>query len=498
MPTLSKTRFIEGLQCVKRLYLSTYRKDLAQYGEDDLASFDAGIKIGDLATRLFPGGVRVDVDQSQLGLGLEKTRDILSDDSVPAIFEAVLENGGVLVRADILERVSGKEWKIVEVKASTGVKDQHYPDAAIQVHVARGAGLAVRSADLMHINNRYVYDGRNLDLSSLFARSSVTDEVESWQERLPAMLAGQFDVLAGPEPAVEPGSQCSSPYGCPFWNHCTEGKPRRWIYYLPRLGEELQADLRSRGVESIEAIPDDVPLTDLQRRARDCVRSGDPYVAPALKREIGIERYPVHYLDFETINPAIPRFAGTRPYQQVPFQWSVLTVRAKGGTAEEHAYLHQDSQDPRRGLAEKLLEALREPGPVYVYNRGFEAGVLRGLADHLPDLAPGLLDIEARLVDLLPPIRSPYYHADLDGSFSLKAVVPTLLPEMSYAGLDVGDGLQAGIAYLKMITPDCPPDERDRLRRALLTYCGRDTMALRMVHEKLLAVCDTRMRATSF
>ncbi len=485
MPTLSKTRFIEGLQCAKRLYLSTYHPELGEYTEAALSAFDEGKEVGLLATRLFTGGVRVEAEERDLGPALEQTAAFLADAATPAIFEATLSHAQVLVRVDILERISPEAWRIVEVKASTSVKDPHLPDTAIQYYVARGAGLAVESVQLMHLNSRYVYDGCRLDLAQLFTREDVTLRAQEWQGRLPQILSEQLVLLEGGTPEVEPGPHCTIPYACSFWNHCTAAKPKDWIYYLPRRNDCF-ASLTERGVETIGRIPEEIPLNKIQRRAKEAVRSGGPFLDPAIREEIRIDRYPVYYLDFETMDPAIPLYAGTRPYQPIPFQWSVQVVREAGVESEEQAYLHDEATDPREPLAARLLEVLRDPGPICVYNKAFEAEVLRQLAEYLPDLAQGLLALAERLVDLLPPIRRHYYHPDQRGSFSLKAVAPTLAPEISYADLVIREGSQAGPAFQRMIDPACPPQERARLRRALLIYCRRDTLALYKIHQRLL------------
>lgn len=488
MPTLSKTRFIEGLQCAKRLYLSTYHPDLGEHTEAALSAFDEGKEVGLLATRLFAGGVRVEAEERDLGLALEQTAAFLADAAIPAVFEATLAHAQVLVRVDILERLSWETWRIVEVKASTSVKDPHLPDTAIQYYVARGAGLNVDSVQLLHLNNRYVYDGCRLDLAQLFAREDVTYKVREWQDRLPRLLSGQLALLEGGTPEVEPGPHCTTPYACPFWSHCTAAKPKDWIYYLPRRNDCF-AVLTTRGVETIGRIPEEIPLNNIQRRAKEAVRSGVPFLDPAIREEIRSDRYPVYYLDFETMDPAIPLYAGTRPYQPIPFQWSVQIVKGERAEPQEQAYLHGAATDPRRELAIKLLEVLCDPGPIYVYNKAFEAEVLRQLAEHLPEHAGDLLAMVNRLVDLLPPIRRHYYHPDQRGSFSLKAVAPTLAPGLSYADLEIQEGSQAGPAFQQTIDPACPSEERGRLRRALLTYCRRDTLALVRIHRRVLELC---------
>jgi hypothetical protein len=294
--------------------------------------------------------------------------------------------------------------------------------------------------------------------------------------------------LEGGTPEVEPGPHCTIPYACPFWNHCTAAKPKDWIYYLPRRNDCF-AVLTTRGVETIGRIPEEIPLNKTQQRAKEAVRSGAPLLDPAIREEIRIDRYPVYYLDFETMDPAIPLYAGTRPYQPIPFQWSAQIMKGEMAVPQEQAYLHGAATDPRRELAAKLLEVLCDPGPIYVYNKAFEAEVLRQLAEHLPEHAGDLLALVDRLVDLLPPIRRHYYHPDQRGSFSLKAVAPTLVPELSYADLEIQEGAQAGPAFQQMIDPACPSEERGRLRRALLTYCRRDTLALVRIHRRVLELC---------
>ncbi|MBI5378945.1 MAG: DUF2779 domain-containing protein, partial [Nitrospirae bacterium] len=440
------------------MYLSTHASDLARYGSAVVAHLEEGKAVGELATQLFPGGVRLEYDYQQVPDALRRTRELMADPLVPALFEAAFRHEGVLVFVDILKRRSGGGWEILEVKKAGEVKDEYYPDVAIQYYVTRGAGVDVRSAGLMRLNTQYVYDGLKLDCEQLFVCQDLTEQVVEWQKQIPDLLRQQYAILSGEMPLVEPGPRCEEwGGGCPYWECCTEGKPKHWIYHLPN-AKKVFADLVARGIETVDTIPDEFSLNDLQRRVRECVRSGAPFIDPVLKEAVSIKEYPIHYLDFETIMPAIPLFAGTRPYQQIPFQWSVQTIGEKGGTPEERAYLCKDGGDPRRELAVSLLEALREPGPIYMWTH-FENTRLVELADQLPDLSPEIEKLRRRLVDLKPPVKERYYHPDQKGSFSLKALVPALLPEMDYSDLEIQGGDQAGPVYLRMVSPECPPEE---------------------------------------
>ena len=253
-------------------------------------------------------------------------------------------------------------------------------------------------------------------------------------------------------------------------------------------------ELEEMGVESIHDVPDDFELTEIQRRAATCVQTGKPWFSDELKDELSALKCPLYFTDFETVNPAIPRFAGMRPYDHLPFQWSVHVQRAPGANPEHHEFLAADANDPRREFITSLCAALGENGRVVVYNAGFESQRLSELAAWLPEFADRVKGIQTRFWDLLPVVRNHVYHPAFAGSYSLKSVLPALVPEMSYAGIAVANGQNAGLAWERLVSGRLDGDERDRIRKALLDYCGQDTLALLKIVPMLRSISTGLIR----
>jgi hypothetical protein len=483
---LSKSKFLAGSQCHKRLYLEVHQPGLATPpDEQQQAILDMGSEVGELARRRFPGGVLVEADHRHVPEALRRTEELLADPSVPAIFEAAFQWDRVLIRVDVLQRVAlspaaASQWRLIEVKSSTRVKDVHLDDLAVQTHVLRGVGLALAGSWLMHINTRYVYAGGDPDLTQLFALQDLTAAVAARQSEVRSRLAAMKAMLMPPTaPVVEPDGHCHTPYECPFWNHCTKDKPDRWIFHLPG-GARTAHELIRRGVETIDEIPPDFKLTPLQRRVRDQAE----WVGPRLKARLETVRYPVHHLDFETFMPAIPRFPLTRPYQAIPTQWS-NHVETEDGLVQHHEFLSMDPRDSRSDLIEALLDSVGGEGSICVYS-AYERAILEGLAEAFPKFASDLRRVTERLWDLLPVLRGQYYHPAFEGSFSIKAVLPALLPELGYADLDIQEGGVAAQAYGRMVFEETDLVEKLRLREALLRYCERDTLAMLRLRQVLL------------
>ena len=488
MPSLSKSRYLNGDQCLLRLWYDTYRRDLAPPPDEGLqVVFDTGHEVGMLACERHPGGHSIGHDHRHLREALEETRRVVAAGEVPALFEAAFRHEDVLVRADILERLPGGGWRLSEVKSTTKLKDVFVLDVAVQLWVLRGAGLDVREAEVITLNRDYVYDGVRHDLDALFKRHTVAQEAEALQATVGEGVREMLAILDGRDaPEVAPGDHCFEPYDCPYYGHCTREFvwPDHGIGELPRLGrwrELLQAD----GIEEIRDIPEELHLTDLQRIVRRAVRENRAVIhgdfAAMLTRLVP----PVRYLDFETYAPAIPRFAGTRPYDFVPFLFSVH-AELNGAATTHMDYLHEQEDDPRHYIVERLIEALGTEGSICTYS-SYERTVLNSLASAVPDRAGELAAIAARLFDLLPVIRNTYYHPDFRGSFSIKNVLPVLVPGMGYADLDIPDGQTASARYMQVLRST---DRRERQQTFdnLRAYCERDTLAMVRLRQALNAL----------
>lgn len=480
---LSKSKFISGLQCLRKLWLEVYRPELTVTDPMREALFAQGQRVDVAARTRFPGGVMVEAAYFEHDIACAKTAALLADTRVPAIFQAAFLYDGVRIRVDVLAR--GQDgWRLIEVKSAASTKPNHAYDLAVQHYVVAGAGVPLLSDHVLRINSQYRYDGLRLDPQELFALDDATLPVAEIVGDVPNTLAMQRMVLASEEePVVDPGTHCTSPWECPFLAHCGAVKLKTWVGRLPGIGPRRAEGWAKAGIEDVSDIPDTMPLSLLQRRAVEAMRNEECWVSPRLHAELSQIEEPVYFLDFETIGPAIPRYAGTRPYENLPVQWSLHIL--DGATEVRHLeYLHDTPTDPRQAVAENLLAAIGPKGTILAYNASFECQVMAQLAAYAPELAERLCALLDRTVDLLAVVRTTYYHPEFLGSFSLKSVAPALVPDAAYDDLAIQEGGIASAEYERMLECD-DPSERARIRQNLLDYCQRDTWAMVRVWQEL-------------
>ena len=488
-PQLSKSRFLAGLQCLKRLYLECHHPELADPVEaGQQAVFDAGSAVGKLARQRFPDGTLIGEQYFEHSQAVRSTQTLLSDASVPALYEPAFTFQGVRTRIDVLSRSGGQEFDLIEVKSTTSAKDEHIPDVAIQLYVVEGSGITIERAYLMHINNTYVYQGGEHNPEELFSPADVTDRARTYAAgEMHNDLAQMWESLQLAETLdIETGRHCTIPYRCPFFGHCHRGEGEHPIRDLPRLKQGDYERLEASGIRDIGSIPPDFTgLSAVQIRVRDSVVTGRPFVGPNLASRLGEISFPASFLDFETINPAIPIYVDARPYQTIPFQWS-LHVRDSDGGLRHSSFLDDGPGDPRERFVASLLEAVPSEGTIVAYS-SYEETVMRGLAQAFPQYESRLLALCERIIDLLQVIRGDYYHPDFHGSFSIKSVLPALVPDLAYDDLEIPEGLAAAAAFARLIAGDTPESDKTEIREALLAYCERDTEAMARVFEALLA-----------
>jgi len=509
IPGISKSRFTDYMECPKLGYMSCHRERFRQLADPldwmALHLIGEGNRVGRLARERFPGGRLVE-HIYDLGRARVETAEAMADERVGYVFEGAFACNGLLCRVDVLRKRGGREVDLIEVKAANAVKPDHIGDVAFQVGVLEGAGWSVHTAGLMHLNPDYVLpdaageaDGRrrrggslSYDLQSLFVVEDITEEVGRWRsERLGALLESMRADLARTEPPCVPlRNSCR---GCPYYRRvCSVGAPHHPVCELVGIRSELIAALHDTGIEDLRDVPDDFPgLGDRQRLALQAARTGSIAFDREGIRDLSSEVvYPVWFVDFETYMPGLPVHQGMRPWQQIPFQWS-LHVLDEGGSLRHEEFLRVDGADPRRAFAETLTGAIGNVGYVVVYSKGMESTRLRELARDFPDLSDGLLAIDSRIVDLLPIVRGSCYHLDFHGSFSLKVVTPVLAPHVSYTDLGLKAGTEAMEAYERIISPSTPDADKVQLRAQLLEYCGLDTLALVEVFRRLLEEMET-------
>ena len=485
-PVLSKSRFIAGLQCPLRLWTLCHEREKASPPSSfQKALFETGKRVGALARRRYPGGVLINNTGLRHEEAVRETRRVLTRPEVPAVYEGAFAWDDVRIRADILERCGGKTWNLIEVKSGTSVKDEHLYDVAVQYYVLIGAGLPVGKAGILCLNSAYVYDGQDLDLETLFRLTDLTEPVREIQDDIRVQVqALKALVRRRTAPAVDPSRHCRRPYVCEFFDLCRHSMPDHWVVELLGIRQERMDELAAQGITDIQDVPESFELSMLQTRIRESVVHNSEYIGPELGPTLRECEYPIHFLDFETVAPAIPRYEGTHPFQTLPFQWSDHILAHDGGLTHR-GYLWETDHDPREDAARTLLEALGDKGTIWTYTN-FESQVISALAEHLPRYRNRLETLPDRCRDLYAVIRRDYYHPAFHGSFSIKNVLPVLVPSMSYTDLSIQEGGQAGFAYLRMIDPETPGGEREEIRANLWVYCRQDTLAMVKIREELL------------
>ena len=475
--TLTKTKILYGHQCQKRLW---FHCNLSA-GERQPLSLSAqrliqqGREVERHAREKFPNGKTVPIDSET---ALAKTQSLMKS-GADCLFQAAFAAAGVLVRCDIL-RKNGDKWDIVEVKSSTKVKDEHIEDLAVQWHVLESAEIPLASAFLMLVNNSG--DFVHPDLSDLIWEADITVAVrESANTIADLRRECEKTLKMKTAPDIQIGKRCSSPQECPFIDECWAHVPKQSFDTIPRLGWAKKEDLIARG--KLHAADADVKLTENQRRYVEMIQSGRQIIdKERIRARLSALAFPIHFLDFETINPAIPRFEGMRPYEQFPFQFSCHILRDAGGEAEHREHLHLDTRDPRPRLLSELLDCLGEEGSVVVHHRAMEAGVLNGLcgkADQGQETR--LRAILERLWDLENVFKDGYLDPNFLGSTSMKNILPVIAPDMAYDNLgEVQGGNDASAAWDMTIR-----GERDYTEN-LLEYCKRDTEGMVAIYRHLV------------
>lgn len=487
MGRLSKSRYQIGLQCRRALWRQVHARNTADpVTERQQWIFDQGHEVGELAQGLFPGGTEVTEGPFDGDRALRTTLGLIAG-GVETLYEPAFEYAGVLVRVDILVRVAEGEWDLYEVKSSGSVKDQHITDAAVQTYVVEGAGLSVRRTHVVHLNTGYVYQGGEHDPTRLFLAVDVTDPVRDYLPQVDPQLRELHEMLAGPEPDMRIGGQCTSPYRCSFYGYCHDFLPDALpVTDLPRISADLLERLLEAGIHSIAEIPLD---TDgLQPRQRDIVEAvagGEPRIdSPGLAAALSSLDWPVYHLDFETVAPAVPLWKGTRPYEAVPFQYSIH-VHHREGSHEHREFLHTDPGDPRQPLAESMLFDLEQSGSIIHYSP-YERRIIDALTTRLPGQSEALARVRGRLFDLEPVIRRHTAHPMAGGRTSIKNVLPAWCPDMSYEGMAIADGQTASARYLKALRGLISEQESEAVYRELREYCALDTYAMARLLDELM------------
>jgi len=477
---LSKSTYLLGVQCKKALYLNKYHKDLKdEYTEDQKAIFAQGNKVGKLAQNLFPGGIDATPDTFyDYSKSLEQTKNAIGD-GAPVIYEAAFQYNGVLCAVDILVR-DGDRWNAYEVKSSTSVKETNIIDASLQYHVMKNCGIDINDISIVVIDNSYQRQG-DIELEKLFKIQSVLSEVLQLQSSVKNNLLELKNVLSKREiPNELIGSKCSSPYDCSFKSNCWKDVPEYSIFNLAKIKKKQAEKLYHSGVTLITDLPYDYKLTSSQAYQVQADRDGSVIINKNNLRSFTDQlEYPLHFLDFETTNMAVPEFELQRSYQQIPFQYSVHIKNRKTSDAIHHEFLAESKcKDPRLDFIKSLIRDCGKSGSILVYNIGFERSILNQLIKSFPEYESQLQLIIDRMVDLMIPFKNKHYYTpEMQGSYSIKKVLPALCPDLSYQDLEIKEGGTASRIFGNMLKGDFNGDEINT-RKQLLKYCQRDTWAM--------------------
>jgi CRISPR/Cas system-associated exonuclease Cas4 (RecB family) len=484
MRTFSKSKILAYRQCPKRLWLEVHQPELREDSTATQASFQIGFQVGDVAHRIYDEdgkGALIDVQSEGFSTAFARSADLLN--TPQPIFEAGFSAGGALAFADVMLPVDCDgvlAWRMVEVKSSTSVKDYHRDDAAVQAFVARSAGVPLLSIALAHIDSSWVYPG-NKSYQGLLKEKDLTaeafaraDEVKGW------ISDAQKVVNEMTAPAIAIGDHCNSPYECGFYAYCSKDEPKAEfpLNWLPRFSAAKIKELAGQGINDLRNTPDNL-LNSKQQLVKDCTLSNKIFFdAEGAAADLARYPLPAYFLDFESIQFAVPIWKSTRPYQQITFQFSLHIIKASG--ALEHIeFLDVSGNDPSESFAKALIVACGDNGPIFVYNAGFETARIRELAERYPQFGNQLLAINARVVDLLPIARKRYYHPSQQGGWSIKKVLPAVVPELRYDSLDgVQNGGMAMGAFLESIHPDTSAERKVQIEQQLLEYCKLDTYAM--------------------
>jgi hypothetical protein len=484
MRNLSKSRIIAFRQCPKRLWLELHKPEL----RDDSASevvFKIGYQVGDIARTIYdPEGTGVTIDIEALGHGeaLARSAALLAQGHSP-VFEAGMSIEGALAYADVMlpDLSNGTlRWRMIEVKSSTSVAPYHQDDIAVQSYIAVSSGVRISSVSVAHINNAFVYQG-NGDYRGLLQEADLTEEALSRGDEVKLWIAeAQLVAALAEEPEIGTGAHCTKPFTCGFCGYCNRDTalPDFPLKSLPNLHFRKREQFEADRYEDLRDVPDNL-LNHLQRRVKQCSMTGETFFdAEGAAADLTSLGFPAYFLDFETVSFAVPIWKGTRPYQQIPFQFSLHRLDEAGNLVHD-AFLDLTGTNPSATLAQSLIDQCGQEGPVFAYNASFETTRIRELAARFPELANCLNSIIERVVDLLSVAKKRYYHPSQQGSWSIKAVLPALCPELSYTQLDgVKNGNMAVEVFKEAINPATTQERKLEIEHQLLEYCNLDTYAM--------------------
>lgn len=493
---LSKSKYTRFCQCPKMLWLDKYKPELAKVDETLLKRFEEGNEVGDLAMGLLGDYIEVTTQNADGSLNipamLAKTKKLVAVGAAN-ICEAAFSAEGCYCAVDILHRTEGG-YAIYEVKSSTEIKDVYLCDVAYQKWVLENAGVRITGTYIAYINNQYVRHGE-VDIHALFNIEDVSAKITPFYSLVAANVEKAKAYLKQTEePEMSIAAHCKNPYVCSYWEYCSRNIPRPSVFDLYRIGFENACEYYNNGIVTFDDVLNsginltEKQLTQVEHGVKDLPAHVDTV---GIREFLNTLHYPLYFLDFETFQTCVPLYDVVKPFQQIPFQYSLHYITGVTEKLEHKEFLADENSDPRRALAERLVEDIPLNACVLAYYKAFECTRLKELAELFPDLADSLLTIKENICDLLDVFRGGYvYNRAMGGSFSIKSVLPAMFPDnpaLNYHNLqDVHNGTEATNAFLSL--PKLSVEERSNLRKNLLLYCGLDTYAMVVLWQKLVEI----------
>lgn len=494
MNSISKTDFVLYRECSKNAWFKIHQPEV--YKSSELSEFEkhlleTGNEVELVARKLFPDGVLVE------GRGPDavgRTQELMAR-KTPVIFQALFIHDGFLAAVDILEYdAESEKYRVLEVKASNEVKgDVHLSDLAFQVNLLQRLNIPVGFAGLVHLNPEYVRKGP-LNLSALFATEDLTQQVEEMMSEIETSMEEAKKYLAAEN---EPAGPCCCIYKgrskqCTTFRHSNKDIPEYGVHDIAYIGKSKKklAELVDMGVFEIKDIPEDFTLTDVQCNQVNAHLFDKVIVnPPEIKRQLEGLQYPLYFLDYESYAAAIPRFDGFTPYMQIVFQYSLHVVNSPDEEPAHFEFLYDGNEDPSEPVVKSMREHIGDSGSVIVWYKPFECTRNSEMGERMPQWNDFMNDINARTYDLMDIFKGQHYvHKDFKGSASIKKVLPVMAPQLSYTELEIGEGATAMNAWNHMVSDDVSKEEREKIKRDLLTYCGLDTYAMYAIWKKLREV----------
>ncbi len=486
---LSKSTFMSGMQCEKKLFLGKYHRNL----RDDISAaqqaiFSQGTSVGELACQLFPGGVDCTPESYyDFQKAVVKTQECI-DAGETIIYEAAFQFDGVLAAMDMLVKTNDG-WRAYEVKSSTSVSDTYRMDGTLQYYVITNSGIPLKDISIVYINNQYVKNGE-IDVHQLFTIESIKEAVQERLANIPIDIARFKKLLSDKiEPEIEIGTHCSTPYGCDFKGHCWKHVPKYSVFDI-KYAKGIDWKLYNEGYLTTKEIPDDYKLNERHQIQVSGDKTGESIINKKnIRSFLDQLNYPLYHLDFETFGSAVPVYDNSRPYQQLVFQYSLHKQETIDSEYEHFEFLAEtNNKDPRPDLIKQMIKDCETNGDILTYNIGFERGKINDLAKQFPEFAEPLHKLIDRLKDLMLPFQQKWYYTpDMQGSYSIKKVLPALVPELNYNELKIQEGNTASNTFAQMAQGNFIGDVT-QTRKELLEYCKMDTWAMVKILERLYLV----------